>query len=102
MVSDDVPDQLRAGVSAGAFQPGGVVSPKSGAGSVRAPAADPGGGARTGPVRLPPDLGPTPPRGLADQPQAGASALSAGRPTGADAWPPAQSYGRAPLPYPRC
>src|SRR2546427_7411545 len=64
VVSGDVPGQLRAGLSAGAVQPGRVVSPESGAGPVGAAPADSRARSRAATLRVPPDLGPVAPRRL--------------------------------------
>ncbi len=79
MVSERFWGQLRAGLSAGPVQPGGLVSAKSGARAGRAAAADSRARPRPTPLRLSPDLGAAAPGRLADQSQARAPALSAGR-----------------------
>jgi hypothetical protein len=60
------------------FRPGGLVSPESGARSVGAAPADSRLGPRPAPLRVSADLGAAAPRGLADQSQACAPALSVG------------------------
>jgi putative transposase len=64
VVSGDVPGQLRASLSAGAVQPGRVVSPESGAGPVGAAPAYSRARSRAATLRVPPDLGPVAPRRL--------------------------------------
>jgi len=67
MVSGDVPGQLCAGLSAGAVQSGGVVSPKPGAGSVRPAVSDSRARAGAAALWLPAHLGATAPRGVASE-----------------------------------
>ena len=55
--ADHLRRQLRAGLSSGAVQSGGVVSPQSGAGPDRAARADPRAGARPAAIRVPAHLG---------------------------------------------
>ncbi len=74
MVSEGLWGQLRAGLSVGPVQSGGLVAAESGARSVRAAAADSRACPRPAPLRLSPDLGAAAPRRLADQSQARALA----------------------------
>ena len=53
----DLRRQLRAGLSSGAVQSGGVVSPQSGEGSNRAAGTDPRARARPASIRVPAHLG---------------------------------------------
>src|SRR6266404_2129047 len=73
VVSGDVPGQLCAGLSASAVQSTGLVSPQSGAGPVRAAAADSRVRPRAAAVWTCADLGAAAPRRLGGQPHAGAS-----------------------------
>jgi hypothetical protein len=96
VVSERVRGQLRAGLSAGPVQSGGLVSAEPGARAGRAAVADSRARPRPAPFRLSPDLGAAAPRGLADQSQARAPALSPRRAPGAHARPPTQAHGTAP------
>src|SRR5262245_3809261 len=96
MVPGDVPGQLRAGLSTGSVQPGGLVSAESGAGSIGAAVPDPRVGARAAPVWVPAHLGVAAARGLGGESQAGAAALPPRRPAGTHAGATAQTHRAAP------
>src|SRR5215467_5594145 len=96
MVSRDVSGQLRTGLSAGPVQSSGVVSAESRAGSIRAPAPDPGACPCAAEIWVPPHLGPAAPGGMGRQSQASAPALSARRVAAPDARPATQAHGAAP------
>ena len=98
MVSGDVRGQLCAGLSAGAVQSSGVVSPQSGAGPVGAAAADSGVRPRAAAVWPSAHLGAAAPRGLGGESQAGAAAVSARRVAAPHARPAAQAHRPAPGP----
>src|SRR5262249_59847343 len=98
MVSRDVPGQLRAGLPAGPVQSGGVVSAESSAGSIRAPAPDPGAGPCAAAVWVPPHLGHAAPGGMGRESQARPPTLSARRVAGPNARPAAPAHGPAPGP----
>src|SRR5215467_13334357 len=98
MVSRDVSGQLRAGLSAGPVQSSGVVSAEPSAGSIRAPAPDPGAGPGAAAVWVPPNLGPAAPGGMGRESQARPPTLSARRVAAPDARPAAQAHRPAPGP----
>src|SRR5215510_6410867 len=98
MVSRDVLGQLRAGLSAGPVQSSGVVSAESCAGSIRAPASDPGAGPYAAAVWIPPNLDHAAPGGMGRESQARPPALSARRAAAPDARPAAQAHRSPPGP----
>lgn len=79
MVPGNLRRQLRSGLSARAVQSRRMVSPQSCGGPDGAAGADPGDCVRPATLRLPAHLGVAAPGGLADQPQARASPLSASK-----------------------